>query len=501
MHRRALLGSLAAGAAGLAGCTLSTDDAARSNSTGTSQTTNGDPAATETTTAADDPQRPEAPASVVDLETGPRTYALRPTSIHTDDRARVALWFDRTATPDHPARVRGWLENANSFENTFRVEWIPAVGRTYSRNPEGYAHEARLHFAPTENNALADAVPDVVRDDSGYWRVADLGSWMRDTVRLEPGERVALEYVLVGEPGMPGRPLGTYEFRGRDLTASVTVWNTNSPGPEGESRYAGRSLPEFDGDRTVKWYHSADRTTTAFVRPSTESIELDGRIDFEMVNHSREVLRCGHWNLYKLVDGEWYHVAPTFHNDDCHGLRPGATERWSLRAFNGDAVPCGHDDHGHDSLTQGHLGGGEYAVVAGYGHPADESATLFELVGDPATLKPTDDATIRRDGDTAIVTTDRYGDGEHPPDATFAVARTDAADERVIAEQVMESGRFGVGGRGLRNALAAMTPDVGRVVLRTDEYAFGSDLREPGATRRIRFRGQAYEITREDSES
>lgn len=264
------------------------------------------------------------------------------------------------------------------------------------------------------------------------------------------------------------------------------------------------ACPEYNRvDRVVCYDEIDPESAEGYLEPDPRRVTADESIEFTLYNRSDQTLQTNfyNWLVHKRVDGEWYHVAPTFHNDDCHGLRPGATERWSLRAFNGDAVPCGHDDHGHDSLTQGHLGGGEYAVVAGYGHPADESAALFELVGDRATLKPTDDATIRRDGDTAIVTTDRYGDGEHPPDATFAVARTDAADERVIAEQVMESGRFGGGGRGLRNALAAMTPDVGRVVLRTDEYAFGSDLREPGATRRIRFRGQAYEITREDSES
>lgn len=496
MHRRALLTSLAVGATSLAGCAASTRDNDTTTSSRTDRTTEPITSDTETERSSDEPPRPEERVSVIELETGPRTYAFDPTMMHTDDGARVALWFDRTATADQPARVRGWFENANEFENTFRIKWIPAVGRTHSRNPAGYTHEARLHFAPTENNALAETVPSVVRNDDGYWRVADIGPWMAETVRMDPGERVDLEYVLVGEPGMPGRPTGTYEFRGDDQTASVSVWDTNSPGPEDESRFAGRSVPAFDGDRTVQWYHDADRTTTAFVRPSTERTELDGVIDFEMVNHSHETLRCGHWNLYKLVDGEWYHVAPTGHNDVCHMLGPGGTEHWSLRAFNDESVPCGHDDHGHDSLTQGFLGGGEYAVVAGYGSPTDASGALVELVGESVTLVPTDDASVERDGGTVTVTTDRYGDGEHPPDATFTLTRTDAAEKRVIAEQVMNSGRFGSGGRGLRNVLAVVRSDVDRVVLRTDEHAFGSDLREEGATRRFTFRGQASEITR-----
>jgi len=496
MRRRALLTSLAVGATGLAGCAASTSNDDTTTRSRTNRTTEPTTDETETEGSNEEPPQPEERASVVELETGPRTYAFSSTKMHTDDRARTALWFDRTATADHPARLRGWFENTNEFENTFRIEWIPVVGRTSSRNPEGYAHEARLHFAPTENNALAEMVPEVVRNDDGYWRVTDVGPWMAETVRMDPGERIELEYVLVGERGMPGRPTGTYEFRGDDQTASVSVWDTNSPGPEDESRFAGRSVPAFDSDRTVQWYHDADRTTPAFVRPSTEQLELDGVIDFEMVNHSHEILGCGHWNLHKLVDGTWYHVAPTGHNADCHQLTPGGTEHWSLRAFNDESVPCGHGDHGHDSLTQGFLGDGEYAVVVGYGSPTDASAALFELVGESVTLAPTDGANVERDGSTVTVTTDRYGDDEHPPDATFTLTRIDAAEKRVIAEQVMNSGRFGSGGRGLRNTLAVVKPNVDRVVLRTDEYAFHHDLREVGATSRFTFRGQAYEVTR-----
>jgi hypothetical protein len=218
-----------------------------------------------------------------------------------------------------------------------------------------------------------------------------------------------------------------------------------------------------------------------------------------MVNHSHESLKCGHWNLYKLVDGQWFHVAPTAHHSDCHTLPAGETERWSLRAFNEDAVPCDRSNRGHDGLTQGYLGGGEYAAVAGYGHPSDESAALVELVGGSVTLVPTEDANSERDGDTVTVTTDRHGDGERPSDATFTLTHVESADSRVIAEQVMTTGGFGSKGRGLRNLLAAASPDgerpaVERVVLRTDAYAFDHELRAEGATRRVQFRGRAFKI-------
>jgi len=490
MNRRALLASLAVGFSAVAGCL-----------SGQSDTQSEDPK--------DEPSEPSDPddpgskpdnsfgelTSIVELETGPRTYAFNSTGWRTDDGATVRLQFDRTATPDHPARLHGSLENSNDFENTFRVEWIPAVGRVHSQTPREYTHQARLHLAPTENNDLAETVPEVVRDESGYWRVEDVGPWVQETVRLAPGERVELEYVLVGEPGMPGRPPVTYEFRGRDRTISAATWNTKAPGPTEESAFQGRSVPPIEQEGSMQWYHDADQATTAFARPSAEQVELDGLVEFEMVNHSHESLQCGHWNLYKLVDGEWFHIAPTIHTSDCRGLVPGARKTWSLRAFNGEAVGCG-DCGCNSGLTQGYLGGGEYAVVAGYGHPVDASGALIELGGDPATLALTDDASAIRDGDTVTVTTDRYGDDEHPPDAAFTLTRTDTADQRVIAEQVMASDGFAASGRGLRNLLAAVEPDVEEVVLQSDDHA----LRDPdstGATKRVQFRGQAYEIMRE----
>ncbi|MFB6222327.1 MAG: hypothetical protein ABEH86_01470 [Haloarcula sp.] len=499
MRRRALLASVTGAAAGLAGCsfgTSGTDETPAVTPVPRPESPSGTDDDAETPTDTSDPPRPENPTTVVELETGPRTYALSSPRVHTDDRARIALWFDRTATDDHPATLRGWLQNANEFENTFQIKWIPGVGRTHSRHPRGYDHEARLHFAPTETNEIANQIPSLSRTDDGYWRVDDVGPWMPDTHRLDPGEWVELEYALVGEPGQPGRPTGTYEFRGRDETLSVTVWDTTTPGPEMDSRFAGRSLPPFPGDGGVQWFHEADSQTPAFVHPGTERATLDSQIGFEMVNNSHERLQCGHWNLYKLVDSEWFHIAPTVHTADCRLLVPGGRVQWGLRAFNEQPVGCSTGDCHCDGLTHGYLGGGEYAVVAGYSHTMDESGALFELVGDSVAVTPTEDVSTRRDGDTVTVTTGRHGDEEHPADAMFSLTRDDSADERIIAEQVMSTRRFAAHSGGLRNALPFLTRDVTRVVVKTDERSADSVLGYDTNSRRFRFRGQAYEVSR-----
>lgn len=503
MDRRSLLLSLASGTAALAGCATDSDgDATTDPPAGTAETRA--PPTTRSTIRApsgDDepgdtqkqPERPEDPMRIVELETTPRTVALSSTWMQTDDEAEVVLWFDRTATDDHPVRVRGWLQNANRYPNTFDIESISTVGHVHSRQPDGYDHEASLHLAPTENNALAESVPQVRQNDDGVWIASDIGPWMTETRRLEPGEYVELEYVLVGEPGTPGRPTGTYTFTGGDRPIQMTVWDSNSPGPDMGSRFAGRSVPDFDADLTVSWYHDADRTTPAFVRPSTERLELDGRAEFEIVNNSHQQLQCGHWNLYKLVDSEWFHVGPVVHTLDCRILHPGDRKTWSLRAFNGEAVPC---EESHRGLTRGYLGGGEYAGVVGYSHQANKSGALVEVVGDAVTVTPTDDVETERDGQTITVTADRYGDDDRPADATLTLTRAESADERLIAEQVMRTSGIRPENRSLRNALAVLEPDVETVVVRTDERAVDNVVGYDSTTRRFRFQGQAYEVTK-----
>lgn len=502
MRRRALLVSLTGAAAGLAGCSLTSGQSAddpQTNGTGQSPTTR--PPSTEPPSTPDDdeiPEPPETVASVVDLETGPRTYAFAPTHFRTSDGTSVSLWFDRTATADHPARLRGVLENTTEYANTVRVEWIPAVGRTFSRNPEGYDHEARLHLAPVEQNELAERVPDLDRTEAGYWRLGESGPTMPETVRLDAGERVELAYAVVGDPEMADRPTGHYEFRGDDATASIHVWQTDQPGPTVTSRFAGQSVPALSEETSTAWYHNADVTTAVSLRPAREQVALDGRIEFELVNHSAQELSCGHWNLHKLVDGEWYHIGPNIHTSDCRLLAPGEHQEWSLRAFNGEPVPCG--EHGgagcRDGLTRGYLGGGTYAVVAGYGHPADQSATLVQLVGNPVALAPAPEATVERRGATVSVRFPAYGDGEHPPDASFTLSRTDDAEERLIAEQIMDADGVAAPGRGLRTALATLDADADRVEVLADEHTADAATGHDSTKRRFRFRGQAYQVTR-----
>ena len=506
MRRRALLTTL--GAATFSGCAAlaspaddpTETDANTATGPATDATPTDDPAKTET-----GPEAPDAPdpdwTTVVDFETVPRTYVL-PRGYRTDDGARVRMGFTSTATEDHPATVAVTLENANAFANTFRLDWLVPFGRLVSETPHApaerwsggeYTYRVGLVFAPTANHDLVDDAPAVELASDGQWRLAgELDRWLPETYELDAGETLAGEYALVGRPegAGKGRPTGVYDFSTRDETYPVVVWNTDAPGPERESRFAGTDVPPLPGDAAVAWYHETEAATPTYVLPSAERAALPADVEFTFVNHSRGEVGCGHWNLYKLHDGEWFHVGPWVHNASCRLLRPGGADRWTLHAYPGEALDSA------DAAVFDHLGGGRYAAVAGYGRETPRSAALVELVGDPVGVEPTADVETEWSDRTVTVTASKWDDGEHPPSATLTVTRVDDAPNAkpVVPEQVMRR-RY----RGLRNTLAFVGAGAERqpekVVLRTDEHVAENVVGYERDSRRFRFEGEAYEAT------
>lgn len=492
MRRRALLSSLATGAAALAGC------ASRQGDDGTTapqtQTTTDPPPDAGHTPEDDD--LPEL-ASVVASETVPQTYALAPTRYRSDDGAAVEVGFAATATTDHPARVRGRLTNTNDFENTFRLRQTPPFGpdnNVLAVEAPDPSYRQSLVLVPTEDHEFAENAPDVRHNANGYWRLTgDADDQVPRTVRLTPGETVEAEFFLVGRADGTGRPTGTYSAGTDEERVRVAVWHTEKSGPEDASRFDSPSVPSVSDERETQWFHAADETTPSYLRPETERADLPESVAFTFVNHTDEALECGGWNLYKLHDGEWFHVAPRLHYAVCRRLPPGGTESMTLRAFEGEAVECeGRGDIGYLGGV-GHLGGGRYAVSVGFGHRTGLSAALVDLDGPPLEVTPTDDVTTARDGETVTVTSSRWGDGTEPPNAMLVVEDTggDAvgAATEFIPEQVMRPHN-----RALRNTLAFFGEGVGRVVLRTDERTAERVLGD-GEPMHFGYQGSVYDAT------
>jgi hypothetical protein len=438
-------------------------------------------------------------ASIVDLETAPRTYALSGTGYRTPAGAEVAMSFAATATTDHPARLVAELHNPMDVEQTFDLTWAPPFGRRTSEQPyqsgqdrwsSEHTYRVELVFAPTADHDLVESPPAVELAADGYWRLANgVSPWGPDRVRLSPGETVRGEYALVGRAdgaGM-GRPTGVYEFsRGQDRPVRLVVWNTARPGPEADSRFAGESVPAIPGDARTAWYHEADASTPTYVRPSVERADLPAEVSFTFVNHAREALGCGHWSLYKRHEGRWFHLGPYVRTMECRRVAPGGAKRWELHAFPGEGVDC------QGAAVYGHLGGGRYAAVAGYGHEAPQSAAMVELTGDPVAVVPTEDVSADRDGARVDVDSPRpTRDGRDP--VTVVVSRADGADRTVVAEQVMRR-RY----RGLRNTLPFFESGVDEVALHTDDTVAEQAVGYDRSSTRFRFRGDAYEVALEE---
>ncbi|WP_459193228.1 hypothetical protein [Halosimplex sp. J119] len=513
MNRRTFLAVI--GAAGVGGCSgfggpgtdATSTESTESGSPNTEPSTADPPSSTPTQGSSGDTVTvPEGGSgsnftSIVDLETVDRTYALAPTQYQTADEGEITSGFVSTATDESPATVAAALENANDFENTFRIEWTPPFGRLSSRNPEPFADGSGIDgltdreglvLAPTANHDLVDEAPEFERDEDGYWRLASgVEQWLPERVRLDPGETVRGEYAVVGHPDGAGQGLspGVYEFRGRSgSTLRLAVWETDHPGPRASTRYDQQTLPELADEASTAWYHDADAGTTTYLRPDREQASLPAQVTFSFINKSRSATECGHWNLYKLEGGQWFHIGPYVHTADCRILYPGQTKSWTLNAYDGKSLSPIGDGRG---ASFGFLGGGAYGVVAGYGDQTDQSAALVELTGEDVSIESTGDVTVDRSGATVTVTSQRGERAEDSSPATLTLTKATNADRTLIPEQVMQH-RY----RGLRNTVAFMSGDVRTVTLETSDRVAERVVDSDTGRKRFRIRRYGtYEAT------
>jgi hypothetical protein len=282
-----------------------------------------------------------------------------------------------------------------------------------------------VYLAPTENHDLAESVPDVRRDEAGRWRLVDDGrEWLPERLTLEPDEAVLGEYHLVASDDADDPPLVADEYRflyqGEGFT--VSVWETDAPGPESGSAFEDPQVPPLPNAETMAWYHEADAGTEVYLQPSDERVEAPACIEFELHNRSDERIAGNpyDWTLHKLDDGEWFRIAPWFVNQPLARIPPGDSDESELSLFHGDPMAC------EDGRGVGHLGGGRYAYRVGFGREGETHAALLDLEAPAVDPRPDDDVDVERDGKEIVVTTPLWDDDEHPPDAELVFERTTA---------------------------------------------------------------------------
>lgn len=484
MERRTLLAGVAGGTTALlAGCSGVLGDEDDPENDGIEPSTDPD--------EYDIPATFDGDPAVVDFETAPLSASVVGGQFRTEDALTGRIDFVEPATRSAPAHLVAALRNDASFAQTFYTRRIPFLDNPTTGSTTD--HDT-IYLAPTAETGIAAAAPEATRGENDRWRLVDIGDdWFPETVTLEPDESVELAFRLLGHPDHEHPPIetGRYRFDHDDVGFSVAVWPTDEPGPSDGSTHAGVDVPDLpnrgDGSKAAEtsWFHEATSETAVYLRPNVETTSLPGRIEFDFVNRDRESAGGNpyYWRLHKLVDGTWYPVYPWAWNMPMSSVQPGDVDETTLHAYHGDPLPS------RDARTVGHLGGGRYAYSVDYSVESEVHAAVFDAEAPDLSVDVEADAEIADEGDRVVVTLPNYETAREP--ATVTVTRAGSAEERVIAEQLL-NGPF----RALRNALPLFETGIESVAVRTDgNTALGQGRSGDEESRTISYDGEAYEAT------
>lgn len=510
MRRRTLLASLASASAVLAGCQTRADDTPNATNLMNGSPTTEQPITGEPGDDHEDEGFPGEVATTTRLDTQPRTLSLFPVEYRSRDGGRVRLSFEAGATADHPARLRAELTNENDFSNVFRLGRLPPFGQNPRFNPDVHASESvpegarQVYLAPLPGQSLPILAPDLERGPEGVWRLEEsvVSLWLPSTHRLDSGESIAVTFAVVGGAGGTGafEPIRRSIYAGlADHSLTLVAWNSDSPGPSGESRFEGESFPALPGEGGTAWFHDAGPDTAVFLRPSAEQTTLPADLSFTFVNHATEPTSGNpyFWALYKLWDGGWQKVAPRGYPMPMSFVAPGDTKQYGLRVAHGDGDGGGDDgsgdgcsdglsvehDLGFNPTEVGFLGGGTYAFEAGMSVGDRTHAAIFDVDAPPVKITPEDGVETSRDGGTVTATSPKWDAGHGR--GVLTVTRADSAERVVLPEVAARHERF-------RNTLPFFEDGVTTVKLRTSDGV--ARLRDDQPSR-FAVHGQAYKAS------
>ncbi|XGI84133.1 hypothetical protein ACEU6E_02475 [Halorutilales archaeon Cl-col2-1] len=415
----------------------------------------------------------EEVSQVVDYETLPLTLSAH----RVFGSVSAGIGITETATQESPAKIEISVVNRNDFEYVYKISEAPP----YDTKPILYnqSHDP-LYLVPTPSHPLVDYEDEpYTYAQEGTWHVSGgIIDWLPEVFRLESGRGFIGEYAVVGHHNRSGRPTGTYSTQGDGGTLSLALWETESPGPDRESVFENVEVPDLsqtpnrdkddeDNEKTdTHWFHEADSETQIYLRPSMEKTDLPADIEFEFVNRSRKKVSGNPygWDLYKLVDGDWFHIAPLIVNLPMSYVYPGDTERSSLHLFHGEGLGCECQTPDGKVRDVDRLGGGRYAYTVDFGREGERHAALLDIEAPELTIEKPDDVEVERRGSTVVVST---VDSEDGSDLSIRVERSDGTegDRRVIAENIYR------GNSHLRYSVPFFEGGVEAVVVETEKRA------------------------------
>lgn len=452
MRRRHLLGLFAAGASGLAGCSVFDDDETLDQVTPASV-----PTATRT------PFRTIQPGRTVDSQRSDvvrsaaldRTYAAMVDGV----RPRASLDIDRSvrfaaaATARHPTRLAGSLHNRSDTELRVNLSTDPLFAAVPQTAPVDGEQADALVLVPTRNHEKGLRSPPIERAENGRWRLGQPpeGALVDDAaVTLAPGDTLGYEYWLVGRHDGTGFPTGRYVF-GETEHLTVSTWVTSRPGPAASSTFVEPDPPPLTRLGEVEWFHEAGPGSETYLVPGAEQVELPESVSYRLVNRGMAVAGT-RWLLLKRAGGRWFDVTPPDRPRYRGLLRLGDRETWTLAL-----------SHGASTDGVGWLGGGRYAFVVDVGYSDAVYAALLSVDAPERTVVPEADLSVEREALRVTVTHHSWSESLVERPGTVILRRYNGEpDRRLLPEQVMRR-------PALRNTLPFAGPDVERITLQIAE--------------------------------
>lgn len=425
--------------------------------------------------------------TVVDFDTVPLS-ATAVGEVQTTDGLAVEMDMISGATVDSPATLTVVVKNRLSYKQTIRPYRLVVMDNP----PVGWSVEQNtIYLAPTEDHPFVETVPEYERDDEGRWRVATLAEdWFPKTLTLPPERAFTAEYYVFAPPVRDKSPVepGRYQFPPGSYTGfELVVWPTDEPGPQGRSQFEDVNPPYLVGAERMAWFHNASPGTTRYVQPATETVELPGTIKFELRNRSAEPMLGNprYWRVHKLVEGEWFPIAPWQWPQPATVLGPGERDQSTLALFHGEPIDI-------EARTVGYIGGGTYAYELRFSTEEPRThAAMFEVEAPDVTLDIEERATVTEDGLTTVVTMPNHADASRP--ATAVVTPTDETpDKRLLPEQLPRR-RF----RVLWNSLPLFTAKDSReeIYVRTDQATVREVLDDADDESVFEYRNMTYRVT------
>lgn len=357
-----------------------------------------------------------------------------------------------------------------------------------------------FHLAATSASDFIASDPEIERDGDGAWEPAEdePGESFPRHIRIEPRQTLYGEFVLLMGGEFDGIAPGRYTIGEYESDVAVTVWDRDHPGPLEESEFGSIQVPDLP-ERATDWYHEADARTECFLFPNREEVSIPAQVEFSLVNHSTEPLEGSRYDrsLWKLVDDEWFRIPrgiPLHRHDR---LLPGESLTVEPKFLGGPGFDEGEQDigplyFGRQIAGIPHLGGGTYALAVDAAADGDTTAALIDLSGEPTTVVPTEDVSKVVDGDTLVLTDERWEETNPEDRRTVVMTVTDdppaEADRRLIPEQVMQPWND-----VLRNLLAHRD-EAPVVQLRTDDFCTRNAIETDNGSEVLDFEGDRYRL-------